>query len=76
MEPDKEAKRLRPKLVKATDAVKDQQRLISSLGDKVSGEVRSTEDRKLKDLESEQRLFQESLERFEKLHLQSKRHSR
>ena len=77
MEPDKEVKKLKPKMQKTADAVKEQQRLISSLGEKVSDEVKKTEERKLNDLLSEQRLFQHSLEKFEQLNLnKSKRHTR
>ena len=69
VDPDKEIKKLQPKLEKTADAVKEQEKTIGSLGDKVRKEVRETEDGKLRDLLNEQRMYEESLARFETMKL-------
>ena len=66
---DKEVQRLRPKLEASAKAVSEQQKLIGNLGDKVAQEVKRLEDRKLKDMLSEQAVYQESLEKFTELKL-------
>lgn len=69
VDPDQEIARIKPKMAKAADAVKNQEQTIAALGESVRGEVRDNEDRKLKDLLSEQRLYEESMTRFEELKL-------
>ncbi|KAK3708441.1 hypothetical protein LTR37_011537 [Vermiconidia calcicola] len=69
VEPDKEITKLKPKLEKTADGIKEQERVIGSLSDKVSKEVKQLEEHKLKDLLSEQRMYQASLEKFEQLKL-------
>ena len=69
VEPDTEINKIKPKIAKAADAVKEQERVISSLGDKVSDTVKKLEEKKLKDRLSEQRMYEESLAKFEELKL-------
>ena len=71
VEPDKEIKKSQGKLEKAASAIKEQEKLIGGLGEKVGSEVRETEERKLRDLLAEQRMYQESLEAFEGMKLGS-----
>ena len=54
---------------KTAGAVKEQEKLISTLGDKVGAEVKALEDQKLHDLLTEQKLFEQSIERFEQMKL-------
>ncbi|KAK4890586.1 hypothetical protein LTR27_010748 [Elasticomyces elasticus] len=67
---DAEIKRMKPKLTKAGDAVKEQEKLIQGLGEKVSDEVRGKEQRYLKDMMSEQRAYEDALARFEAMKIQ------
>ena len=69
VDPNKEIGKVKPKLAKAADAVKEQERVIGALGDKVREDVKKLEDKKLKDLLSEQRMLEESLTRFEEMKL-------
>lgn len=69
VDPDKEVNKIKPKLAKAADGVKEQERVIGTLGDKVRDDVKKLEEVKLKDLLSEQRMYEESLTRFEELKL-------
>ena len=62
-------KKMKPKLAKSAEAVKEQEKLIGSLGEGVGQHVREKEDARLKDLLSHQRLYEESLARFEQLKL-------
>lgn len=71
VDPDKEIKKNQGKLEKAAGAIKEQEKLMGSLGEKVGEQVRQIEDRKLKDLLAEQRMYQESLEAFEQMKLGS-----
>jgi valyl-tRNA synthetase len=54
---------------KTAAAVKEQQKLIGTLGDKVGAEVKALEDQKLHDLLTEQKVFEQSIERFVQLKL-------
>lgn len=65
----REIVRVKPKLQKTAGAVEEQEKLIGTLGDKVSDEVKALEDRRLRDLLSEQRVFEQSIERFEQMKL-------
>jgi valyl-tRNA synthetase len=65
----KEISRLKPKLENTAKAVSEQEKTIAALEGKVEGEVRKTEEGKLKDLLSEQGVLQRSLEMFETLKL-------
>lgn len=65
----KEIEKVKPKLQKTAGAVKEQEKLISTLGDKVGAEVKALEDQKLHDLLTEQKLFEQSIERFEQMKL-------
>lgn len=67
--PDDEIKKLQLKMQKSADAVKDQQRVMNSLGEKVREEVRGIEERKLRDRLAEQGMYERSLERFERMRL-------
>ena len=58
-----------PKMQKTAAAVKEQQKLIGTLGDKVGAEVKALEDQKLHDLLTEQKVFEQSIERFEQMKL-------
>ncbi|KAK3675677.1 hypothetical protein LTR78_004318 [Recurvomyces mirabilis] len=69
VEPEAEIKKIQPKMAKVADAVKEQEKLIQGLGEKVSGEIRGKEQGHLKDLLSEQRAYEESLARFEEMKL-------
>ncbi|KAK5112485.1 hypothetical protein LTR62_004242 [Meristemomyces frigidus] len=69
VQPDAEIKRIKPRMAKAADAVREQEKLIRALGEKVSREVREKEEVGLKDLLTEQRLYEESLARFEEMKL-------
>lgn len=69
IDPDTEIKKTQPKMQKASEAVKEQERLIGTLSDGVSKDVRSKEEERLKDAESELRLYEESLASFQKLKL-------
>lgn len=64
-----EVDKIKPKMQKAADAVKEQERLIGSLGEKVSEEVRQREQENLRNALSEQRAYEESLARFEEMKL-------
>ncbi|KAI7255738.1 valyl-tRNA synthetase-like protein [Hortaea werneckii] len=66
----KEIQKMKPKMTKAADAVKQQQTVLGSLSQQVSEEVRKKEELHLKDLQSEQRMYEESLARFEQMKLQ------
>ena len=68
-EPEKEIGKLKPKIGKTSDAIKEQQRVLGTLGEKVSAHVRGLEEGKLRDLRSEMRMYEESLEKFEELKL-------
>jgi valyl-tRNA synthetase len=65
----REIEKAKPKLQKTAGAVREQQKLISTLGDKVGDEVKALEDQKLRDLLSEQKVFEQSIERFEQMKL-------
>ncbi len=67
---DAEIKRIKPKVAKAADAVKEQEKLIGSLGESVREDVRKKEEENLKAFLSEQRAYEESLARFEEMKLQ------
>ncbi|GIZ43737.1 hypothetical protein CKM354_000695400 [Cercospora kikuchii] len=69
VDPDTEIKKTHPKMQKASEAVKEQEKLIGSLSEGVSKEVREKENSRLKDAESELRLYEESLSALEKLKL-------
>ncbi|KAK3713210.1 hypothetical protein LTR37_008643 [Vermiconidia calcicola] len=69
VEPEKEITKLKPKLEKTADGIKEQERVLGSLSDKASKEVKQLEEHKLKDLLNEQRMYQASLEKFEQLKL-------
>ncbi|KAF2163967.1 hypothetical protein M409DRAFT_25741 [Zasmidium cellare ATCC 36951] len=69
VDPDAEIKKIKPKLTKSSDAVKEQEKLIGTLGEGVGEHIREKEDARLKDLLTEQRLFEESLARLEQLKL-------
>ncbi|WPH02442.1 Hypothetical protein R9X50_00530600 [Acrodontium crateriforme] len=70
VDPAAEIKKIQPKMAKAAEAVKAQHTLIGTLSDKVSDEVRQKEEANLKNLQSEQRAYEDSLARFEQLKLQ------
>ncbi|KAF2482268.1 tRNA synthetases class I-domain-containing protein [Neohortaea acidophila] len=67
---NKEIKKIQPKLQKAADAVKEQEKTLGALSDKVNPDVRRAEEGKLKDYLSEQQLLQESLEQLHVLSLE------
>ncbi|KJY00225.1 valyl-trna synthetase like protein [Zymoseptoria brevis] len=69
VDPDKEIGKTKPKLAKTADAVSEQEKLIGTLREDVGEEVRRKEDQRLKDLLSEQKLYEESLARFEEMKL-------
>ncbi|USW54204.1 Putative aminoacyl-tRNA synthetase, class I, valine-tRNA ligase [Septoria linicola] len=69
VDPDTEIKKTHPKMQKASEAVKEQEKLIGGLSEGVSKEVREKENGRLKDAESELRLYEESLAAFEQLKL-------
>ena len=69
VEPDTEISKIKPKLAKTAEMVKQQEQTLGGLGDKVSVEIRNVEERRLKDLLSEQRTYEESLEAFTGLKL-------
>ena len=62
---DAEIKKTQPKLAKAADTVKDQEKLISALGEKVSEAVRTKEQGHLRNMKSVQRAYEECIARFE-----------
>jgi valyl-tRNA synthetase len=66
---DAEIKRTKAKLAKAVDAVRAQEKEITSLGADVAGEVREKSEARLRDVRNEQRMFEESIVRFETLKL-------
>ncbi|KAF1818126.1 uncharacterized protein K489DRAFT_328184 [Dissoconium aciculare CBS 342.82] len=66
---DAEIKRTKAKLAKAVDAVRAQEKEITSLGADVAGEVREKSEARLRDVRNEQRMFEESIARFETLKL-------
>ncbi|KAK5134371.1 hypothetical protein LTR08_006551 [Meristemomyces frigidus] len=70
VDPDAEIKKVQPKMAKAADAVKEQERLVGNLAEKVSEEVRQKEQEHLRSLLSEQRAYEESMARFEEMKLQ------
>jgi valyl-tRNA synthetase len=66
----KEIEKIKPKLQKSADAVREQEKVLKTLhGGKVGKEVREGEERRLQDLLSEQRVFEESLQAFEGMKL-------
>ena len=65
----REIEKTKPKMQKTAAAVKEQQKLIGTLGDKVGAEVKALEDQKLHDLLTEQKVFEQSIERFEQMKL-------
>jgi valyl-tRNA synthetase len=65
----REIEKTKPKMQKTAAAVKEQQKLIGTLGDKVAAEVKALEDQKLHDLLTEQKVFEQSIERFEQMKL-------
>ncbi|KAK5172355.1 uncharacterized protein LTR77_003994 [Saxophila tyrrhenica] len=69
VEPEKEIQRLKPKLEATAKGVSEQERVLGSLGEKVRGEVRKEEERKLQELLDEQKVYQQSLEKFEEMKL-------
>ena len=69
VDPDAEIKKVQPKMNKASDAVKEQEKLIGNLGAGVGDEIRQKEKGRLTDLLSEQRAYEESLARFEEMKL-------
>lgn len=69
VDPDAEIKKTKPKMAKVADAVREQEKLIGNLGEKVSEEVKHKEQENLRNLLSEQRAYEESLARFEQMKL-------
>lgn len=69
VEPDAEIKKAHPKMQKTSDAVKEQEKQIAALAPNVAQEVRQKEEARLQDLLSEQRIYEESLARFEEMKL-------
>jgi valyl-tRNA synthetase len=69
VDPAKEINRTKPKLEKSAKEVNEQEKLIGSLGETVGKEVKDKEQKRLEDLLSEQRLFEECLARFEEMKL-------
>ncbi|QIW95421.1 hypothetical protein AMS68_000939 [Peltaster fructicola] len=69
VDPDAEIKKIQAKLTKAADGVKEQERVIGTLGDMVGEQIRASEQRKLKDWESMQRILEANLARFEQMKL-------
>ncbi|KAK0259952.1 hypothetical protein LTR91_000497 [Friedmanniomyces endolithicus] len=67
LDPEVEIKRTKPKMAKAAEAVKEQEKILRGLGEKVSAEVRRKEEGELRDLLSEQRAYEEALARFDGL---------
>lgn len=65
----REIEKAKPKMQKTAKAVEEQQKLINTLGDKVGAEVKALEEQKLHDLRTEQKVFEQSIERFEQLKL-------
>ncbi len=65
----REIMKVKPKLQKTAGAVREQEKLIGTLGDKVGADIKATEERKLQDLLSEQKVFEQSIERFEQMKL-------
>ncbi|GAB7363834.1 hypothetical protein MBLNU230_g4399t1 [Neophaeotheca triangularis] len=66
---DKEAEKGKKKMEKTADAVKTQETTIKGLGAQVGQQVRNIEQEKLKDLLSEQRVYEESVARFQQMKL-------
>lgn len=66
---DAEIKKIKPKMAKAAEEVKKQEKLIHDLGEKVSEEVKRKEKDNLRDMLGEQRAYEESLARFEEMKL-------
>ena len=69
VDPEAEVMKAKAKMEKASATVKEQERVISTLGEKVSEQVKQSEQSKLKDRLSEQRVFEESIARFEQMKL-------
>jgi valyl-tRNA synthetase len=69
LDADAEIKRTKGKLAKAVDAVRAQEKEISSLGADVGPEVREKSEARLRDVRNEQKMFEESIARFETLKL-------
>jgi valyl-tRNA synthetase len=65
----KEAEKLKPKLQAAAAAVKEQEKLLSTLSDKVGQDVRAMEESRLNDMLSEQKVYEETIQRFEQMKL-------
>jgi valyl-tRNA synthetase len=65
----REIDKLKPKIEKTADAIKEQEKSMASLGEKVSEKVKESEKEKLDDLLSEQRMYREALERFTEMKL-------
>jgi len=70
VDPNAEIKKVQPKMTKASDAVKEQEKLIGNLGAGVGEEVRQKEKGRLTDLLAEQKAYEESLAKFEEMKLQ------
>ncbi|KXS96898.1 hypothetical protein AC578_6221 [Pseudocercospora eumusae] len=68
-DPAAEIKKQKPKLEETAKAVQEQQKLISELAPGVSEEIKAKADARLKDLFSEQKAYEDSLARFEKMKL-------
>ena len=71
LDPAREAQRCRTKLTRTDDAMREQQRVRAALGDKAREDVRRAEDAKLRDLQAEQAVYAQSLDRFERMGLET-----
>ena len=69
VDPEAEMEKTKPKVAKAAEAVREQEKLLGNLGDKVGEEIRAKEGLYLKNLRSEQRAYEESLKRFEEMRI-------
>ena len=70
VDPNTEVKKVQTKLSRTADGVKEQEKLIASLGANVGAEVRAKEDARLKNLTTEQRTYEESIARFQQMKLE------
>ncbi|KAK3067417.1 hypothetical protein LTR53_015739, partial [Teratosphaeriaceae sp. CCFEE 6253] len=65
-----EAKKMRVKLAKAAEGVKEQEKMIQGLGEGVPEEIRKKEEGYLRDAVGERRAYEEALARFEGMTVQ------
>ena len=69
VDPQAEMEKMRPKVAKAVEAVREQEKLLGNLGEKVGEEIRVKEGLVLENLRGEQRAYEESLKRFEEMRI-------